>query len=348
MDRKVQVALDEAMEQQTISITKAGIQATLNARTSILAAANPAGGRYDKTKPLKYNVALPPEILSRFDLVYVMIDDPDDQIDYHIAHHIVRVHQKREEALSPTFTTAELKLYIAYSKTLQPELTSEARKLLVASYVSLRRRDAVPGTRLAYRMTVRQLEALIRLSEAIARSHLDAKVLPCHVTVAVRLLKTSVVSVESSEIDLSEFVEESNVGGAGGSERHQAKQFQKLVVKEEYFEIVTQALVILLRQAEENAKKDGKGLLLLKQKDLITKYGERQHQNERFRSAEEIVSEVRTIKAIIQRLINVEGYLIVVHDGSQDADGTEDAAAPQASVSRDERILALAPHYVID
>lgn len=151
------------MEQQTISITKAGIQATLNARTSILAAANPAGGRYDKSKPLKvcgsgtwyrsalaiiyrmlgllphsskdttwpncfnfyffqYNVALPPAILSRFDLVYVMIDDPDDQTDYHIAHHIVRVHKDREAALAPTFTTSELKRYIAYAKTLKPKV----------------------------------------------------------------------------------------------------------------------------------------------------------------------------------------------------------------------------------
>lgn len=143
------------MEQQTISITKAGIQATLNARTSILAAANPTGGRYDKSKPLKvsalvyyslfiigkswvigplfiekpnyfvafqYNVALPPAILSRFDLVYVMIDDPDDQTDYHIAHHIVRVHQRREEALAPSFSTAELKRYIAYAKTLKPKV----------------------------------------------------------------------------------------------------------------------------------------------------------------------------------------------------------------------------------
>ncbi|KAM7252602.1 hypothetical protein ACFE04_008111 [Oxalis oulophora] len=114
------------MEQQTISIIKAGIQATLNARTSILAAANP------------YNVALSPAILSRFDLVYVMIDDPDDQTYYHIAHHIVRVHQKHEEALAVAFSTTQLKRYIAYAKTLKSKL-----------------------------------EALVRLSEGIARSHLD-------------------------------------------------------------------------------------------------------------------------------------------------------------------------------
>ncbi|CAN1809958.1 DNA replication licensing factor MCM6 [Linum perenne] len=139
-----------------------------------ISAANPTGGRYDKSKPLKYNVALPPAILSRFDLVYVMIDDPDDQTDYHIAHHIVRVHQKREAALAPTFTTAELKRYIGYAKTLKPKV--EARKLLVESYVSLRKGDTTPGTRVAYRMTVRQLEALVRLSEAIARSYLDLQV----------------------------------------------------------------------------------------------------------------------------------------------------------------------------
>jgi DNA replication licensing factor MCM6 len=69
---------------------------------------------------LQYNVALPPAILSRFDLVYIMIDEPDEINDYNIAHHIVRVHQKREEALSPAFTTAEIKRYIIYVKTINP------------------------------------------------------------------------------------------------------------------------------------------------------------------------------------------------------------------------------------
>lgn len=67
-------------------------------------------------------MALPPAILSRFDLVYVMIDDPDDQTDYHIAHHIVRVHQKREDAVTPAFTTAQLKRYITYAKALKPKV----------------------------------------------------------------------------------------------------------------------------------------------------------------------------------------------------------------------------------
>lgn len=373
MDIRDQVAIHEAMEQQTISITKAGIQATLNARTSILAAANPTGGRYDKSKPLKYNVALPPAILSRFDLVYVMIDDPDDQIDYHIAHHIVRVHQKHEDALSPAFTTAQLKRYFAYAKTLKPKLSSEARKLLVDSYVALRRGDTTPGSRVAYRMTVRQLEALIRLSEAIARSHLETQVQPRHVRVAVRLLKTSIISVESSEIDLSEFQVENGEGGddghggdggndgpaqpstaaaeptSGNAESGSGsgnQQGKKLVISDEYFQRVTQALVMRLRQHEESVMQDGTGLAGMRQRDLIQWYVGQQNEKNNYSSMEEAANEVSKLKAIIESLIRREGHLIVVDDGRQAAAEGEDGRPP--SVSRNDRILAVAPNYVID
>lgn len=380
MDIRDQVAIHEAMEQQTISITKAGIQATLNARTSILAAANPTGGRYDKSKPLKYNVALPPAILSRFDLVYVMIDDPDDQTDYHIAHHIVRVHQKREEALSPAFTTAELKRYIAYAKTLKPKLSTEARKLLVESYVALRRGDTAPGSRVAYRMTVRQLEALIRLSEGIARSYLETQVQPRHVRVAVRLLKTSIISVESSEIDLSEFQEENRDDGNGGGDGNGSgdgnegtgqddaqpsnataepasgnvesgaglanRQGKKLVITDEYFQRVTQALVMRLRQHEEAVMHEGTGLAGMRQRDLIQWYVSQQNEKNSYSSMEEAANEVSKIKAIIESLIRREGHLIVIDDGRQAAEG--EGPGQSSSVSRNDRILAVAPNYVID
>tara|TARA_R110002050_G_scaffold270143_1_gene413112 strand:+ start:336 stop:713 length:378 start_codon:yes stop_codon:yes gene_type:complete len=108
MDPKDQVAIHEAMEQQTISIAKAGIHATLNARTSILAAANPIGGRYDRSKTLKSNVAMTPPIMSRFDLFFVVLDECDETTDMKIARHIVTIHQRREEVLRPTYTTAQL------------------------------------------------------------------------------------------------------------------------------------------------------------------------------------------------------------------------------------------------
>ncbi|KAK6916941.1 Mcm6, C-terminal winged-helix domain [Dillenia turbinata] len=366
MDIRDQVAIHEAMEQQTISITKAGIQATLNARTSILAAANPTGGRYDKTKPLKYNVALPPAILSRFDLVYVMIDDPDDQIDYCIAHHIVRVHQKHEDALSPTFTTAQLKRYIAYAKTLKPKLSLDARKLLVDSYVTLRRGDTTPGHKVAYRMTVRQLESLIRLSEAIARCHLESQVRSQHVQLAVRLLKT----VESSEIDLSEFQENQDgedirdgvvgithsdqgdaqpntaatepASGSGGGVSSENNQTKKLVITDEYFQRVTQALVMRLRQHEESVAQEGTGLAGMRQKDLIEWYVRQQDEKNSYASTEEALQEITKIKAIIESLIRREGYLIVVDDPQPEG---EDSRRPP---SRNHRILAVAPNYVVD
>ncbi|KAI3997014.1 hypothetical protein MKX01_021290 [Papaver californicum] len=364
MDVRDQVAIHEAMEQQTISITKAGIQATLNARTSILAAANPTGGRYDKSKPLKYNVALPPAILSRFDLVYVMIDEPDDQTDYHIAHHIVRVHQKHEEALSPAFTTAQLKRYIAHAKTLKPKLTSDAKKVLVDSYVALRRGDTAPGGRVAYRMTVRQLEALIRLSEAIARCYLEPQVEPRHVRVAVRLLKTSIISVESSEIDLSDFQDivyddiggnrASDQGGAQPSNEAAApenqesgagtgtRQGRKLVITDEYFQRVTQSLILHLRQHEDTVAQDGTGLAGMRQKDLIQMYIAQQNEKSAYSSLDEAAKEVDKVKAIIESLIRREGHLIVLDDGSTAAEGEEELS------TRDRRILAVAPNYVVD
>ncbi|KAK4398179.1 DNA replication licensing factor MCM6 [Sesamum angolense] len=345
MDTRDQVAIHEAMEQQTISITKAGIQATLNARTSILAAANPTGGRYDKTKPLKYNVALPPAILSRFDLVYVMIDDPDDQVDYRIAHHIVRVHQKREDALSPTFTTAELKRYISYAKTLKPKLTPEARQLLVESYVSLRRGDTAPGSRVAYRMTVRQLEALIRLSEALARCHLDTQ------SFRRRIMKVMMVMVPMEimfllKMRLNQRLQtpqpaSENKESAAGSESRQGK---KLVITDEYFQRVTRALVMRLRQHEETLMQEGAGLAGLRQRDLIQWYIGQQNEKNNYSSMEEAAAEVTKVKAIIESLIRREGYLIVVDDGRHESEEGENARPS----SRNDRILAVAPNYVLD
>ncbi|GLC44375.1 hypothetical protein PLESTB_000476200 [Pleodorina starrii] len=199
MDVKDQVAIHEAMEQQTISIAKAGIQATLNARASILAAANPMGGRYDKSKPLKYNVALPPAILSRFDLLHVMVDDTTEATDARIATHIVNVHRYQQNAFDVPYDTESLQHYIRYARSIKPEITSEARAELVRSYKELRADDAAPGTQSSYRITVRQLEALVRLSEAMARVYCDKEIKPQYVREAKRLLRASILKIEQSD-----------------------------------------------------------------------------------------------------------------------------------------------------
>ena len=202
MDAKDQVAIHEAMEQQTISMAKAGINATLNARTSILAAANPNGGRYDRSKKLKHNLSLPAPILSRFDLVHVMIDEPDEFRDYTLARHIVSLHQHREQAVNPEYTLQQLQRYIRYARTIRPKLTPEAQREVVEAYVRLRAGDSQPGSQAAYRITVRQLEALVRLSEALARMHCRRDVLPQHVREARRLLSESIIAVEARDVTL--------------------------------------------------------------------------------------------------------------------------------------------------
>ena len=122
MDVADQVAIHEAMEQQTISIAKAGIHATLNARTSILAAANPVGGRYDRKKSLRANLQMSAPIMSRFDLFFVVLDECDERIDTNIAKHIVNIHRHQDDAIQPEFSTETLQRFIRYARTFQPKV----------------------------------------------------------------------------------------------------------------------------------------------------------------------------------------------------------------------------------
>jgi DNA replication licensing factor MCM6 len=126
MDISDQVAIHEAMEQQTISIAKAGIQATLNARTSILAAANPVGGRYNRKVGLRANVAMSAPIMSRFDLFFVVLDECNEDVDLKLAQHIVRLHQYRDTVVTPEFSTDALQRYIRYARTFQPKVRGRA------------------------------------------------------------------------------------------------------------------------------------------------------------------------------------------------------------------------------
>lgn len=204
MDPTDQVAIHEAMEQQTISITKAGIQATLNARASVLAAANPIYGRYDRTKTLRANVALSAPILSRFDLFFVILDDCNEETDRQVANHILSVHRCEERAVKPPFTKDQLRRYIRFARTLNPKLTPESQRVLVDCYRKLRQGDTLGRSRSAYRITVRQLESMIRLSEALARLYCTDDIQPSYVREAYRLLKTSIIQVETSDVEVED------------------------------------------------------------------------------------------------------------------------------------------------
>ncbi|EPQ28714.1 uncharacterized protein PFL1_03518 [Pseudozyma flocculosa PF-1] len=217
MDVSDQVAIHEAMEQQTISIAKAGIQATLNARTSILAAANPVGGRYNRKQTLRANVAMSAPIMSRFDLFFVVLDECNESVDMNIAQHIVNVHRFRDAAIDPEFSTEAIQRYIRYARTFEPKLTPEASDVLVEKYRLLRQDDGGAGKN-SYRITVRQLESMIRLCEAIARANCRHEITPAFVREAYSLLRQSIIHVEKDDIDFDDDDDdEDGQDGEGGA-----------------------------------------------------------------------------------------------------------------------------------
>lgn len=204
MDLRDQVAIHEAMEQQTISIAKAGVRATLNARTSILAAANPIGGRYDRSKSLQQNIQLSAPIMSRFDLFFILVDECNEVVDYAIARKIVDLHSNIEETIEQVYTREEVLRYITFARQFKPEINQEAAELLVLNYGHLRQRDTGVSAKGTWRITVRQLESMVRLSEAIAKMECSNEVQAKHVKEAFRLLNKSIIRVEQPDIHLDD------------------------------------------------------------------------------------------------------------------------------------------------
>mgnify|MGYP002407688548 CR=1 FL=1 len=193
MAKEDRSALHEAMEQQSISVAKAGITATLKSRCALLGAANPKLGRFDQFVPIGEQIDMPPSLLSRFDLIFVMTDQPEAERDGAIANHIIKTHsvgelikqheyaplpdvdeEYIERALAPVTPDIDptlLRKYIAYAKrTCFPILSDGAKEALIAYYMRLRN---LAGGNKPVPVTARQLEALVRLAEASARMRLS-------------------------------------------------------------------------------------------------------------------------------------------------------------------------------
>ncbi len=186
------VAIHEAMEQQTVSVAKGGIVATLNARASVLAAGNPAFGRYDPYRNINENINLPVTILSRFDMLFIMKDVPDPDIDSRMSEHILTLHRTRTTLEEAPIETDMLKKYISYAKTIEPQMTEEAASELKSFYLKMR---SSTGSEAPIAITPRQLEALVRMSEARARLFLREKVTVDDAKGAIRLMTTSLENV---------------------------------------------------------------------------------------------------------------------------------------------------------
>ena len=188
------VAIHEAMEQQTVSVAKGGIVATLNARTSLLAAANPALGRYEPYRTVAENITLPVTILSRFDLIFVIRDQPDKETDAKMSEHILGLHRRGLMRAEVPIPTQLLRKYISYAKNIKPQLSEPALQRLKDFYLEMRiaggESEASPIA-----ITARQLESLVRIAEARARVALRKEILAEDAEAAVNIMKKSLSEV---------------------------------------------------------------------------------------------------------------------------------------------------------
>jgi replicative DNA helicase Mcm len=177
----------------TVSVAKGGIVATLNARASVLAAGNPALGRYDPYRNISENINLPVTILSRFDLIFVMRDVPEAELDSRMSEHILALHKMKTTPEEAPLPPELLRKYISYAKGIEPALSDDAIKELREFYLRMRSISGSAESPVA--ITPRQLEALIRLAEARARSFLRDKVTVEDARAIIRLVTVSLQDV---------------------------------------------------------------------------------------------------------------------------------------------------------
>jgi DNA replication licensing factor MCM6 len=322
MDIADQVAIHEAMEQQTISIAKAGIQATLNARTSILAAANPVGGRYNRKTTLRANVNMSAPIMSRFDLFFVVLDECDEAVDRHLAEHIVSIHKDRDEAVTPEFSTEQLQRYIRFARTFRPEFTDEARETLVEKYKELRADDAQGGIgRNSYRITVRQLESMIRLSEAIAKANCVSDITPEFVKEAYNLLRQSIISVEKDDIEVEDEDDEAVLtaaaavegenGDAAMDEEHEDRTATPAAAPREKTKITHDKYVamrnMLVKRVDEDQEETQDGV---EEEELLVWYLE-QKEAEMY-TQEDLEAERALAKKVLRKVVKVRSVILSV------------------------------------
>lgn len=323
MDEKDMTAIHEAMEQQTITLSKAGIQATLNARAAILASVLPVNTYYQPALPLHKNCNLSPPIMSRFDLFFVMQDVHDEANDEQLAAQVLRQHRgKEDEVMSAPPTQLELQKYIRLSRTFKPIITAEAMKTLMRAYKSLREDRSYQ--RGAGGVTVRQLESLVRLSEAIARVHLDERVRVEHVKWAFELQVSTLKASAEKNVDLGgEEVEELPVGEPAAG----AAPFRRRV-KITFAEYDKVGKLLTRRLADCQSRE-----VPVKESDLIAWYME---QIEDTLSTEaEMMEQQNKVHLIIKRMIEKDSVILVYSQ-------SPDPMRPE------QRVLIKHPNYKVD
>ncbi|GAA0234092.1 minichromosome maintenance protein MCM [Halobaculum roseum] len=273
-------AMHEALEQQQISVSKAGINATLKSRCSLLGAANPKYGRFDQYEPIGEQIDLEPALISRFDLIFTVTDSPDPDHDAKLADHILttnyagELNTQRTEMAASNFTQEEvdevtqevapvidaelLRKYIAYAKrNCYPTMTDEAKAAIREFYVDLRAKGADEDAPVP--VTARKLEALVRLSEASARVRLSDTVEEEDATRVIEIVRSCLqdigVDPETGQFD-ADVVET----GTSKSQRDRIKNIKELIgtIAEEYEDEPGAPVDTILERADEVGMDAGK------------------------------------------------------------------------------------------
>jgi len=336
MDQKDQVAIHEAMEQQTITLSKAGIQATLMARASILASCLPKNVYYNPTQPLHKNVEMSPPIMSRFDLMHVIQDVHDVSTDQHVAQHILGLHRRREtETTGSQLSQLELQRYIRLARSFKPKVKADAKAMLIRCYKKLREdRTYVRGSS---GVTVRQLESLMRLSEAVARVHLDDEVNVEYVKMAFDLQMNTLKRVERENIDLNPEVPDEpaqaapapSADGPAGDEAeagaNQARRPRKMKITYAEYQRIGQMLAAELARKEQEGEE-------VKEEDLIAWYMEQVE--EEIETEAQLYEQTSLVQLIINRLIDKDRVIIVYRQ-------SEDPTRPEL------RVLVKHPNFPV-
>lgn len=354
MEVRDQVAIHEAMEQQTISIAKAGVRATLNARTSILAAANPISGRYDRSKSLQQNIQLSAPIMSRFDLFFILVDECNEITDYAIARKIIDLHTNVEEQhVDHVYTREEVLRYITFARQFKPVISEEAALLLVENYGHLRQRDTGMSGKGTWRITVRQLESMVRLSEALAKLECLSEVGVKHAKEAYRLLNKSIIRVEQPDIHFDDEDDEMLADFDMGDENmppsdhvieteQTANELQKkkLTLSFEDYRNISNMLVLHMRAIEhdlDSGESDSEGI---RREDLINWYLEQV--GDEIESEEDLIERKTLIEKVIDRLVNHDQVIISLRTSilkPKQLSGDDDESNP---------LLVVHPNYVIE
>jgi len=212
MEESDRTAIHEVMEQQTVSIAKAGVTTSLNARTAVLAAANPAFGRYNKNKSAQQNINLPAALLSRFDVLWVIVDRSDHDRDLSLAQHICYVHQHDTfpEMEFQAYSADFLRAYIARARQFEPTIPKELTEYIVMSYVQVRQSSLTEDGQYDSRKiigTPRALLSILRLGQALARLRFSNTVNQGDVEEAMRIMTEAKRSSLAEEEEFAEFTD---------------------------------------------------------------------------------------------------------------------------------------------